>query len=126
MKSAVQLDYASLSERLLALDNSIISVTITDRLGELLYMEYSPSAEALKPDKELMDKGGSFITMILALIAQGEASYGGCDYVVVVYGKIKVAIFQDKKRGIIVALGAAPEHLARDICVKAKQLLEHL
>ena len=113
-----------MASRLLALDESIISVTLANSRGEVLGMKYRSIAESFKPDKELLDRGGSLIAMISALIRQGEASYGDCKNITINFGKLGVGIIPIKSKEVIIALGLYPETPMKQIYGKVARLLE--
>jgi hypothetical protein len=115
--------YEELSEKLLELDRSILSVTIASATGDLLKIKYVSAAEALKPNRELLDKAGALVAMISALVSQGEAPYGGCEYIIIAYEKLNVAVLPIPRKHIIVALGTTPDASAAKICSNALGLL---
>lgn len=116
--------FDNLASKLLELDESIISATITSPIGEILSIGYIPSAETLKPSKELMDKSGSLVAIVSAMIGQAEAPYGDCLYTVIAYGKINVVIIPIKNKHIIIALGTTSDARTRHISLKVKELAE--
>jgi hypothetical protein len=111
--------FDGLALRLLSLDSKVISATITDTVGQLLSIKYKPFAESLKPTQELLDKAGSLIAVVAALVQLAEAPYGECRYIIFGYGKIKVAVIPVKKKRIVIALGLDPKSETQRICLKA-------
>jgi hypothetical protein len=119
-------DYDSIGKKLFGLDSSIISVTISSFAGEILNMKCAPVAEPLKPSDSLLEKAGSLLAMVTAIVNQGEAPYGKCKYVVIAYGKIKVVIIPVRSKQFVVALGIVPEAPSREISLKVSALLENM
>jgi hypothetical protein len=104
---------------LLNIDDAAISATISDTVGQLLSLKYKPFAESLKPGDELLDKAGSLIAVVAALVQQAEAPYGECKYIIFGYGKIKVAVIPVKSKHIVIALGLDPKSETQRICLEA-------
>jgi hypothetical protein len=122
-KVADHIYFEKIASKILLIDKSIFSVTIASPIGEILSIRSTPIAEAMKPSKELVDKSGSLIALVYALIKQGETPYGDCKYTVMAFGKIKVAIFPVKTKDIIIALSTAPEASIEEIYLKASKLV---
>ncbi|HZW58211.1 MAG TPA: hypothetical protein VFF30_18125 [Nitrososphaerales archaeon] len=114
--------YYKLASKLLSLDDSVVSATIASPNGELLSVKCKPSVEELKPSKELLDKAGPLVAVVSSLMRQAESFYGGCKYMIVAYGILKVAVIPIKGKSIVVALGTTPEAPARKISLEASKL----
>jgi hypothetical protein len=111
---------------LLDLDESIISATIASSIGEILSMRYKAYVEEMKPSEELLNKSGSLIAMVSAMVQQAETPFGDCSSIMIAYGKIQVLEIPIKNKHIIVELGTIPNAPALDIANKVTKLATRL
>jgi hypothetical protein len=118
-------NFDELAHKLLDLDESIISCTIVSPLGEILSIKYKPSVESLKPNKELLDRGGSLVATLSAMVRQAEGQYGDNKYITLAYDKIEVEVISIKKKRLIVALGTTPLAPAREIAQKVTKIVDN-
>jgi hypothetical protein len=116
-------NYSELASKLLALDASIVSVTLSSPIGEILSMKYASTAEALKPSREMLDRAGTLIAVTCSLVGDAGGLYGGTRYVSISFGKLTVAMIPGNSKEFIIALGIIPGAPIEEIYHKVRNLV---
>ncbi len=99
------MDAASLAEKLLATDPTILRVLVLDELGQEITHVYSGKyPEKARLGTEAEKRFGTIDTITLQMFEQAEKKYGTMDFILLAFKDAKVMLIQDKKHGLYLAL----------------------
>jgi|GEM_PF-819983 len=118
------MDAASLAEKLLATDPTILRVLVLDKQGQEIAHVYSEAyPEKARLGTEAEKKFGNIDTLTLQMFEQAEKKYGTMNFILLAFRDAKVILIQNKKHGFYLALRILRSANAEYLCSKLEPII---